>query len=84
MRVDLKKAEHQRIDTFKLWCGRRLLRVPWTAKRLNQSILKEINPDYSLEGRAETKAPILWPPDEKSRLIKKKKKKKTLKNAGKD
>ena len=46
----LKKAEHRRIDAFKLWCRRRLLRVPWTAKRLNQSILKEINPDYSLEG----------------------------------
>jgi len=46
----LKKAERWRIDTFELWCGRRLLRVPWTAKRLNQSVLKEINPDYLLEG----------------------------------
>ena len=46
----LKKAEHQRIDTFKLWCWRRLLRVPWKARRSNQSILKEINPEYSLEG----------------------------------
>ena len=46
----IKKAEHQRIDAFKLWCWRRLLRVPWTARRLNQSILKEINPEYSLEG----------------------------------
>ena len=46
----LKKAEHQRIDAFELWCWRRLLRVPWTAKRSNQSILKEIIPDYSLEG----------------------------------
>ena len=46
----VKKAEHQRIDTFELWCWRRLLRVPWTARRSNQSILKEINPDYSLEG----------------------------------
>ena len=45
----IKKAEHQRIDTFELWCWRRLLRVPWTAKRSNQSILKEINPEYSLE-----------------------------------
>ena len=45
----IKKAEHQRIDAFKLWCWRRLLRVPWTA-RSNQSILKEINPEYSLEG----------------------------------
>ena len=46
----LKKAEHQRIDAFKQWCWRRLLRVPWTARRSNQSILKEINPEYSLEG----------------------------------
>ena len=46
----MKKAEHQRIDAFKLWCWRRFLRVPWTAKRLNQSILKEISPEYSLEG----------------------------------
>ena len=46
----IKKAEHQRIDAFKLWCWRRILRVPWTAKRSNQSILKEISPDYSLEG----------------------------------
>ena len=46
----VRKAEHQRIDSFKLWCWRRLLRVPWTARRSNQSILKEINPEYSLEG----------------------------------
>ena len=46
----IKKAERQRIDAFKLWCWRRLLRVPWTARRSNQSILKEINPEYSLEG----------------------------------
>ena len=46
----IKKAEHQRIDVFELWCWRRLLRVPWTARRSNQSILKEINPEYSLEG----------------------------------
>ena len=45
----IKKAEHQRIDAFKLWCWRRLLRVPWTARRSNQSILKEIKPEYSLE-----------------------------------
>jgi len=45
----IKKAERQRIDTFKLWCWRRLLRVPWTARRSNQSILKEISPEYSLE-----------------------------------
>ena len=46
----IKKAEHQRIDAFKLWCWRRLSRVPWTARRSNQSILKKINPEYSLEG----------------------------------
>ena len=46
----IKKAEHQRIDAFKLWCWKKLLRVPWTARRSNQSILKELNPEYSLEG----------------------------------
>ena len=46
----IKKAEHRRIDAFELWCWRRLLRVPWTARRSNQSILKEIKPEYSLEG----------------------------------
>jgi len=46
----IKKAEHRRIDAFELWCWRRLLRVPWTARRSNQSILKEISPEYSLEG----------------------------------
>ena len=46
----VKKAEHGRIDAFELWCWRRLLRVPWTARRSNQSILKEINLEYSLEG----------------------------------
>ena len=46
----IKKAEHQRIDAFELWCWRRLLRVPWTAGRSKQSILKEISPEYSLEG----------------------------------
>ena len=46
----VKKAEHQRIDAFELWCWRRLLRVPWTAWRSDQSILKEISPEYSLEG----------------------------------
>ena len=45
-----KKAEHQRTNAFQLWCWRRLLRVPWTAMRSNQSILKEISPEYSLEG----------------------------------
>ena len=62
----VKKGECRRIDAFELWFWRRLLRVPWTARRLNQSILKEINPKYSL-GEAET--PILWPPDVKSRFI---------------
>ena len=47
----IKKAEHQRIDAFELWCWRRLLRVPWTARRSNQSILKEISPEYSLDGQ---------------------------------
>ena len=46
----IKKAEHQRIDVFEPWCWRRLLRVPWTVRRSNQSILKEISPEYSLEG----------------------------------
>ena len=46
----IKKAEHQRIDAFELWCWRKLLRVPWTARRSNQSILKEISPEYSLDG----------------------------------
>ena len=46
----IKRAEHRRIDAFELWCWRRLLRVPWTARRSNQSILKEISPEYSLEG----------------------------------
>ena len=60
----IKKAEHRRIDAFEIWCWRRLLRVPWTARRSNLYILKEISPDYSLEGlmlKAETS--ILWPPD---------------------
>ena len=63
----VKKAEHRRIDAFELWCWRRPLRVPWTAGRSNQSILKEISPEYSL-GRtdAEAETPILWPPDAKN------------------
>ena len=57
----IKKAECQRIDAFKLWCWRRLLRVPWRARRSNQSIQQEINPEYSLEGLdAEAEAPVLW------------------------
>ena len=66
----VKKAECQRIDAFELWCWRRLLRVPWTAGRPNQSILKEISLEYSLEGlNAEGETPILWPPDAKNWLI---------------
>ena len=64
----IKEAEHRRINAFKLWCWRRLLKVPWTARRSNQPILKEINPEYSLEGQAEAEAPIFWPPDVKSWL----------------
>ena len=65
-----KKAEHQRIDDFELWCWRRFLRVSWTARRSNQSILKEIHPEYSLEFiGAEVETPIFWPPDAKSQLI---------------
>ena len=63
----LKKAEHRRIDAFALWCRRKLLNVPWTARRSSQSILKEINPEYSLEGLMfEAEAPILWLPDTKN------------------
>ena len=66
----IKKTEHQRIDAFELWCWRRLLRVPWTAKRSNQSILKEICPRCSLEGLIlKLKLKILWPLDVKSWLI---------------
>ena len=65
----IKKAECQRIDAFELWCWKRLLKVHWTARRRNQSILKEISPEYSLEGLMLTEAPILWPPDAKSQLI---------------
>ena len=60
----IKKAEHRIIDAFELWCWRRLLRVPWTARRSNQSILKEVSPEYSLEGlMLKLKLPILRPPD---------------------
>ena len=66
----IKKAEHWRIDTFELWCWRRLLRVPWTARRSNQSILEEINPEYSVqELNAEDEVPVLWPPEAKSQFI---------------
>ena len=58
----IKKVEHQRIDAFELWCWTRLLRVPWTARRSNQSILKEISPEYSLEGQMMklNQPPLLW------------------------
>ena len=62
----IKKAECLRIDAFELWCWKRLLRVPWTARRSNQSILKEISPGCSLKGLAEPEMPILWPPDAES------------------
>ena len=65
----IKKAKCWRIDAFELWCWRRLLRVPWTARRSNQSILKEISPGCSLEGLMLKLKPIFWPPDAKSWLI---------------
>ena len=68
----IRKTEHQRIDAFDLWCWRRLLRVPWTARRSNQSILKEISHQSWIVIRrtdAKTETPILWPPDAKSWLI---------------
>ena len=64
------KAECRRIDAFELWCWRRLLRVPWTARRSNQSILKDISPGISLEEMMlKLKTPVLWPPNAKSWLI---------------
>ena len=65
----VNKAEHGRIDAFELWCWRRLLRVPWTARRSNQSILKEISPSVHGRTDAEAETPILWPPHVKSWLI---------------
>ena len=63
----VKKAERRRIDAFEVWYWRRLLTVPWTARRYNQSILKEISPGCSFEGTdAEAESPIFWPPHEKS------------------
>ena len=69
----IKKAECQRIDAFELWCWRRLSRIPWTARRSNQSIVKEINPEYSLEGlMLKLKLQyFIQMPDAKSRLIQK-------------
>ena len=62
----VKKAESRIIDAFELWCWRRLLRVPWTARRSNQSILKEFSPGISLESDAKAETPVLWPPHVKS------------------
>ena len=66
----IKKAEHRRFDAFELWCRRRLLRVPWSARRSNQSVLKEISPEYSLQGlMLKLKLQYFWPPDRKNYLI---------------
>ena len=65
----IKKAERSRIDAFELWCWRRLLRVPWSARRSNQSTLKEVSPVFFGRNDAEAETPILWPPHAKSRLI---------------
>ena len=63
----VRKAERRRIDAFELWCWRRLLRVPWTARRSNQSILKEISPGVFIERNdAKAETPVLWPPHVKS------------------
>ena len=62
----IEKAEHRRTDAFELWCWRRLLRVPWTTRRSNHSILKEISPEYSLEGLMLKMKLIVWPPDTKN------------------
>ena len=62
----VKKAECRRIDAFEVWCWRRLLRVPWTARRSNQSILKEINSDFFGRNDAKAEAAVLWPPHAKS------------------
>ena len=64
----VKKAEHRRTDAFELWCWKILLRVPWTARRSNQSILEEIDQSWVFIGRTDVEAetPILWPPDAKS------------------
>ena len=65
----IKKPEHQRIDVYKLWCWRRILRVPWTARRSNQSILKEISTEYSLKGLMVKLKIQLSPPDVKNWII---------------
>ena len=61
----IKKTECQRIDAFELWCWRRLLRVPWVARKSNQSILKDISPEFIGRTDVEAETPILWPPDAK-------------------
>ena len=70
----IKKAEHQRIDGFKLWCWRRLLRVPWNARRVNQSILQEINLEYSLEGlllnlKLQSFGHLMWRPNSLEKIL---------------
>ena len=65
----IKKAECRRIDAFELWFWRRLLRVPWTARRSNQSILKEIDQSWVFIERTDAETPILWPPHAKNCLI---------------
>ena len=67
--LTIKKAECLRIDAFELCCWRRLLRVPWTARRSNQSILKDISPEYSLEGLMLKLNLQYWPPDGKNQLV---------------
>ena len=68
--LDIKKAEYWRIDAFELWCWRRFLRVPWTARRSNQFTLKGISPEYSLEGlMLKVELQHFWPPDAKNWLI---------------
>ena len=65
----VRKAERRRIDAFELWCWRRLLRVPWTARRSNHSILKEMSPVFIGRTDVEAETPILWPPNVKNWLI---------------
>ena len=67
--IGLWRKLSAKIDAFEVWCWKRLLRVPWTARRSNQSILKDINPGCSLEGLTLKLTPVLWPPDVKSWLI---------------
>ena len=67
----IRRAEHRRTDAFELWCWRRFLRVPWTARKSNQSILKEISRTFIGKTDAEAETPTLWPPDEKNWFIEK-------------